>query len=402
MIKNKSMKKILFLITVLFLFNLVMFLSYNYSLERKYQKEVSKSNNYLVSKIIEEYPDLKDDLLTILLEDNPDYQDSPNYDMDLSKYKKENISSLIKSNYFIIISISLNFLFILIILILNARSRKKKIEKLDKYLYEVINGNYTLDIKDYEEDDLSSLKDDIYKVSVKLREANELVLKDKKEMEAFLYNISHQLKTPLTSMNIINEILLNDKIDDIKRRELLKKNEHELKKIEWLITSLLKLSRLDSGTITLRKDKIALKEVINKVLEETSLLIDAKEIEVIITNCDNLEIIGDFEWTVEAILNIIKNAIEHTLEKGKIWIEGSSNPIYNQISIKDNGSGIAKEDLHNIFKRFYKGKNQKPDSIGIGLNMSKTIIERESGDISVTSSDNGTTFNIKFYKVTVL
>ena len=220
-----------------------------------------------------------------------------------------------------------------------------------------------------------------------------------KPMIMHLIDVANIIKKYNYDDNIIAAGYLHDviedtkyKIDDIKRRELLKKNEHELKKIEWLITSLLKLSRLDSGTITLRKEKIALKEVINKVLEETSLLIDAKEIEVIITNCDNLEIIGDFEWTVEAILNIIKNAIEHTLEKGKIWIEGSSNPIYNQISIKDNGSGMDEETLENILEPFYTTKEK---GTGLGVSLSKEIIEAHGGYITYDSTlGKGTTCKI--------
>lgn len=276
--------------------------------------------------------------------------------------------------------------------------QSEKIKDLSFYMNNILNNNYSFDIRDYEEGDLSNLKNDIYKMTVKLKEQSDFSLKDKKYLEEVLSDISHQLKTPLTSMYVINDVLLTSKdIKEDKKLEFLKKNRKELERIEWLVTSLLKMSRLDSGSETLKIKEIELGSLIKKVLEPLEIPIELKGQKLILEYDPKIKLNIDISWTTEAFINILKNAHEHTMEEGMITIYAKDTPIYTEIEIRDNGEGIKEEDLPHIFERFYKGKENK-ESIGIGLHMAKKIINLEKGEIKALSSKAGTTFNIKFYK----
>lgn len=276
--------------------------------------------------------------------------------------------------------------------------QSEKIKDLSFYMNNILNNNYSFDIRDYEEGDLSNLKNDIYKMTVKLKEQSDLSLKDKKYLEEVLSDISHQLKTPLTSMYVINDVLLTSKdIKEEKKVEFLKKNRKELERIEWLVASLLKMSRLDSGSETLKIKEVELGSLIKKVLEPLEIPIELKKQKLELKYDSRIKLNIDISWTTEALINILKNAHEHTKEEGEITIYAKDTPIYTEIEIRDNGEGIREEDLPHIFERFYKGKGNK-ESIGIGLHMAKKIINLEKGEIKALSSKEGTTFNIKFYK----
>lgn len=276
--------------------------------------------------------------------------------------------------------------------------QSNRIKNLSKYMNNILNNNYSLDIRDYEEGDLSNLKNDIYKMTVKLKEQSDLSQKDKKYLEEILSDISHQLKTPLTSMYVINDVLISDKkITPEKKQEFLIKNRRELERIEWLVTTLLKMSRLDSGSEQIKTTNISLKTLFKRVLEPLEIPIELKNQNLVLEYDPEIIVNIDLNWTTEAFINILKNAHEHTKENGTIIIRSNDTPIYTEIEIIDNGEGIDPKDLPHIFERFYKGKSNK-ESIGIGLNMAKKIINLEKGDIKATSTKEGTIFNIKFYK----
>ena len=298
----------------------------------------------------------------------------------------------------IILLVTIFYLIPIIITWYHLYKKNKKIKNLSTYMNNILNNNYSLDIRDYEEGNLSNLKNDIYKMTVKLKEQSDLSQKEKKYLEEVLSDISHQLKTPLTSMYVINDVLLSDKkIDDSKKQEFLIKNRKELERIEWLVTSLLKMSRLDSGSekIILKETKID--DLIRKTVTPLEIPIELKNQHLILDYDKNIKLNIDLNWTTEALINILKNAHEHTKENGTIQIKVKDTVIYTEIEIIDTGEGISTTDLPHIFERFYKGKTNK-ESIGIGLNMAKKIINLEKGDIKVISNSNGTTFNIKFYK----
>lgn len=332
-----------------------------------------------------------------------------NQNIDIGKnYLNDNITLNINNQIYnhnltrnlIIYSASSTFIcyiLFLILIILYKKSQDKKINEISNYMNSVLNGNYSLDIRSYEEGRLSILKNDIYKITVKLKEQTDMAINEKNNLEMILSDISHQIKTPLTSMYVINDLLKSDKLSKKEKIEFLNKNESQLERIEWLVTSLLKLSRLDNGFVKLKKEKVEVAKLIDNCLNPLLIPIELKN-QNVVKQIDNFEIDIDFNWFSEAIINILKNAHEHTNAFGTIKVETSDNSMYSSIIISDNGTGISKQDLPHIFERFYKGDNQK-ESIGIGLNMAKKIIDLSGGEINVLSTPSeGTTFIIKIYK----
>ena len=281
-----------------------------------------------------------------------------------------------------------------------TKKRYKKIAELNNYLSLVCAGNYLIDIKENTEGELSILKNNLYKVIVLLRSKNEMLEKDKIYLAYSLADISHQLKTPLTSLMVMVDLLKDEKNID-KQREFISIIETQISKIKWLVENLLELSKLDAGTIKFKKEKIDVSSVITKSLSPFLVQMEMKNISLE-TKVDDFSFTGDLNWTSEAVENIIKNCIEHTDENGNLNIETGVTNIYSYIKITDNGCGIKKKDLPHIFERFYQGENSSKESVGIGLALAKTIVENQGGTIDVTSEENvGTEFIIKFNKMVV-
>ncbi|MDH6349372.1 MULTISPECIES: sensor histidine kinase [Brevibacillus] len=294
--------------------------------------------------------------------------------------------------------------FILSILLMGSsllftRWRYRELDKLSVYLREISNGNDSLDVRDNQEGELSILKNNIYKVTLMLSEHRSLLQRDKRQLTDAISDISHQLKTPLTSMTVMADLVSDPDLPPAKRTEFTHNIRIQLERIDWLVSSLLKLSKIDAKTVPFKKDRIPVNSLIEKALEPVMIPLDIKRQTVSIAGDADVSFVGDFNWTAEAIINILKNAVEHTHEGGAIAITFFENALFTEIIIADNGKGIPKEDLPYIFKRFYKGKNASEGSIGIGLAMAHSIVASQNGVIDVTSSsEKGTEFRIKFYK----
>lgn len=288
-------------------------------------------------------------------------------------------------------------LLILGVFVYYTGQRYKDIEAINNYLSKVLMGNYDLDIGKNEEGELSILQNNIYKATVLLSEKNEQLEKEKIYLVDMLANISHQLKTPLTSVVMMNDLISREKSDE-KRQEFIEIEQNQINKMNWLIQNLLKLSKLDAGTIQLKEENVSVSELVDESLAPFMIQMDLSDISVEKKLNDSILKI-DKGWTVEALGNIIKNCIEHTDNGGRLEIESRENNLYCVIFIRDNGCGIDKEDLPHIFERFYRGKDSKKDSVGIGLALSESIINKERGEIIVTSEvGKGTCFEIRFSK----
>ena len=287
-----------------------------------------------------------------------------------------------------------------VLFIIYTVNRYKKIEKLNDYLVRVLAENDTDEILDQEEGELSILKTNIYKTTSTLKYQKELLADDKKNLAAALADISHQLKTPLTSMMVMNDLLVDEQDED-KRTEFLQTQSSQLDRMNWLIQTLLKLSKLDAGTIVLKREDVIATELVEEAIKPFEIQFDLRNISFE-SDVSKVNIRCDKNWTVEAIQNIIKNCIEHMDDGGQLFIAVTDTNIFTQLTIKDTGCGIAAEDVPHIFERFYKGKNAGKDSVGIGLALSKSILEEEQAEINVESSEGvGTRFIIKFYKTLI-
>lgn len=272
----------------------------------------------------------------------------------------------------------------------------RTIGTISKQVNLVLYGQKDIYEQSYQEGHLSLLENDIAKLTYRLQEHNALLLKEKQLLKESLEDISHQIKTPLTALNLIQERLRY--VDEHEKRKLYKEQMHLLYKIEWLVQALLKIAQIDARTIEFKKESILASTLINQVLNSFEIPIELKDIHVSLSKENTLFHNIDILWTQEALSNIVKNCIEHLNEQGKLLISFDSNPLYQEIIIEDNGGGIDKEDLPFLFERFYKGKNTTHESIGIGLALTRMIIENQNGTIIAENSEVGARFIIHFYK----
>lgn len=275
--------------------------------------------------------------------------------------------------------------------------RYRRMTGLSAYLKRICAGEYSLDVRDNAEGELSILKNEIHNVTVTLSAQAEQLRGDKAMLADALSDISHQLKTPLTSMFVLTE-LLGGELPEAKRKEFAGRLKAQLERIEWLVSSLLKISRLEAGTVSFSREKISLPRLIERAATPLRIPMELKEQTLFEEGDPEAAFTGDFNWCAEALLNILKNCVEHTGPGGEIRVFYETNPLYTLIRISDNGEGIAREDLPYIFKRFYRGKNASEDSVGIGLAMARSILQSLGGDIAVKSEKGcGTTFLIKIF-----
>ena len=289
---------------------------------------------------------------------------------------------------------------ILVINYIFTKRRYSEIEKLNSYLEKVLSGDYAPEILDQKEGELSILKSNIYKATTTLKYQKELLTEDKVRLANAIADISHQLKTPLTSMMVMNDLLQTED-DQNKRNEFLKTQSDQLDRMSWLIQTLLKLSKIDAGTITMKKEEVTATSIVKEIVKPFEIQMELKGINYSSFDSDMI-LSCDKNWTIEAIQNIVKNCIEHMEENDELTIKAEETNIYKQIIVSDTGCGIAKQDLPHIFERFYKGKNAGKDSVGIGLALAKTIISSQRGDILVESTEGvGTTFYIRFFKTII-
>lgn len=404
MINKESFKKvvitglILILISSLTIF-IVLTIQY-----KNYEKIVNLTVSNLIDEIMKKYPETDEqEVIRIINSENPEQKDEV-----LSKYGYTNNISYIKElensmNTSIRINIAIIVLLgviAIIVALIYTNKRDKSLRSINKYLDKVNNGNYELKIEDNGEDEISRLRNELYKTTILLRESAENSEKEKTNLNNSLADISHQLKTPLTSIRImLDNIEENPNMDEKTRNEFIEEISRQIDWISSLVISLLKLAKFDAGAIIMQDTQINVKKLIDNVINNLAIMIDIKNIKIEEKIDEDVILRADYNWQLEALTNIIKNCIEHSKEDSKIKIEVENNSIFVKIKITDEGEGIAKEDLSHIFERFYKSKQASENSIGIGLSLAKTIIEKENGYIKVDSElGKGTTFEIKYLK----
>lgn len=286
---------------------------------------------------------------------------------------------------------------VFVILLFYDRRQKRLTAELTDYLSHLNIGKYDMDISSNGEDSFSRLKNEIYRTTVQLRVQSERSRQDKINLKNSISDISHQIKTPLTSISVMLDRISNgrDMPEDIKRK-LLTDVKHSSNYIISLVQSLLTLSRLDADSITMKQGEVSVGELLEKCRERTEILAELGEVTVNTQDCGNINLNCDKKWMSEAITNILKNCIEHTPPGGSVTMFASQNKLFTEITVKDTGSGIPKNELPHIFERFYKGSGSDENSIGIGLSLAKAIIEKNNGYISVKSKvSEGSCFMIK-------
>lgn len=399
-VKLKKYLWITFLVTIILWGLFFVMHLYEY---RVYTSNFNQKINDIVTLIKIEYPNISSNEIIKILNSKEKQSDNflNYYGIDIEK-ESILIENDKKYKQFIIFN-SLFFIgtiIIIVCLFLKYNSNKdKELDNITKYIEEINRRNYYLDIDEISEDELSILKNEIYKTTVMLKETADNSLKDKKELKKSLEDISHQLKTPITSILImLDNIIDNPDMDSDTRNDFIRDIKREVSNISFLVQSILKLSKFDANAIHFMKEKTTVKKIILAAIDHVSNLADLKNIHIKTQIEEKREITCDFMWQVEAFTNIIKNALEYSKEHSEIVIEVSENNLYIETSISNFGKGISSKDLPHIFERFYKGANSTSDSVGIGLALAKKIVENDNGRITVESIPNKiTTFKIKYF-----
>lgn len=276
--------------------------------------------------------------------------------------------------------------------------RYRKIARLSGLLRRINGGDHSLDPRDETEGELSILKSEIYKTTVMLREQNERLQLDKTALRQLLTDVSHQLKTPLTSLFMMTDLLCDPDLPEERRAEFTQRIQAQLERLQWLVNALLKLSRLDAGAVQFKREDVPAQELLARAIAPLLIPMELKG-QSLHMDAGSVTLRCDPHWTAEAVLNIAKNCMEHTPEGGHLMLICSQNPLYMQITVQDNGPGIDPEDLPHIWDRFYRGKNAREDSVGVGLALAAAIVQGQGGSIAAhVPPEDGSAFEIRFPK----
>ena len=368
------------------------------------REESFRSQIGLVAAVREKYPDLSDKEIIDSISSPTDTAETErmlrSYSITKSDWlallNEENTAELIISGAVLCL---LTGGIVFVILLFYDRRQKKLTAELTDYLSRLNSGKYDMDISSNGEDSFSRLKNEIYRTTVRLREQSERSRQDKINLKNSISDISHQIKTPLTSISVMLDRISNDRdmSNDIKRK-LLTDVKHSSNYIISLVQSLLTLSRLDADSITMKHEDVSVGELLGMCRERTEILAELGEVTVKVQDCGNISLKCDKKWMSEAITNILKNCIEHTPSGGYVTMSASQNKLFTEITVRDTGNGIPKNELPHIFERFYNGSCSDENSVGIGLSLAKTIIEKNNGYISVKSNVNeGSCFSLKIF-----
>lgn len=402
----KMSTKVILILNIIFLLITMWILKIDHD---NLKKGYIKSLGAVVSKIDEKNPELEKDVIPLMTKEVPDaetkkgelilkqYGLDDNLENNLFPYVKD----IAYENNFAIIDVFI--ISTIIFLILNYMQYGyfyKRIRNITEAAKKVIEGKYEVWIDEDKEGDFGKLALSFNSMRGIIRNNIYELKKEKQFLVDILSDISHQLKTPLSSMIIYNDILLNKELTNQQKNTFLINNKNQLYRMNWLIKSILRLARIDANAIEFSMENKSLNETVEDSIEALKGKADENGIKINLINKGDIYLVHDTSWLQEALINIIKNAIEHNKKGGKIDIEISENPIYTRIVIEDNGEGISEEDLPNIFKRFYRAKgSKKSESVGIGLALSKSIIEAHGGIIEARSKVKcGTKFIITFIK----
>ena len=395
--KNKKTIILIIVIILIYVFSFNMVYLYQ---ENIYKEKYNKFVNNIIYVVKKNYPNVSNKELSDILNGKSDYNYLNEYGIDvddefaLISMHNENkkifiINNVILGSFILVLSM---------ILIINKNYENNKLEEIIHLIEEINKKNYNLNIKGTDETMISKLKNEMYKTVVMLKNDADNSLKDKLIIKTYLEDISHQLKTPLTVINIsLDNLIDNPNMDEKNRNEFISKISKEVTNINNLIQNLLKLSKFDVNVINFVNKSVSIKEFINKSIDKISLIADLKNINIKVNILNDFNLNIDLNWQIEALSNIVKNAIEHSNENDIVYINCNDNKIYSKIEIINNGI-INDKDLNKIFDRFYTNKKCYSESVGIGLSLAKNIIEKNNGKIDVYSKDSKTIFTIKYYK----
>ncbi len=281
-----------------------------------------------------------------------------------------------------------------------GRSNRKyeNLKNISLELDKLLHGKKEVDFATFTEGELSAMENRLEKVVLKLHRQRDDLQREKLNLTNSIADISHQLRTPLTSINLIIDLMKRQELPDSRRIQMAIDLQKLSDRIDWLINALLKISKIDAGTADFHNEKVHISRLIRKRAGPLEIGMDLKDQRLEFIRQGDEFFTGDISWTAEAIGNILKNCSEHTPPGGCITVKTEQTAVYTQLEIYDSGPGFAAEDIPHLFTRFYKGKNSLPDSVGIGLALARMIIVNQNGTIKADNHPaGGARFTVKFY-----
>ena len=418
--KNKQAVKSLLLTGVVLVVGVVVYMSWIGWYTHKYKNIENTYIRCIMENVISQYPDFDMEEVAIIL--NKSYSElessttSEEFDSILRKNGITDNTFYIKDmsdirNVNIIVStliIGVMSVLFIICFYIYLRRRKNAIVQLQDYMDKISRGNYELEINDNSEDELSSLKNSLYKIMVYMKEQADSARIKKVMLAQSVSDISHQLKTPLTSTQILLDNLNdNPDMEYATRKKFIYEALNQVNGMSWMIVTMLKLSRIDAGVVEFNNETISINKIIEEAVSNLEVIAEIKNvnIEKYIDNYNenklnksDIYINGDYNWNREALQNIIKNAIEHSRHKGTVKINITDNDVYTAVYITNRGDKLSEQRQKQIFERYYSEAKYEDNSMGIGLPLAKAVIEKQGGYISVESDDEKTTFIVKYIK----
>ncbi len=405
-IKKEPLLKKMMTILIISLFSMwsMFLISEYYFLEQIHRNQINLNQN-MVGKLVSIYPESEVEIVkTVINKKDEKFTEVGNktllkygYDMNTRAFEDD----IFKDSFykFIRYSMVIALIMILVNVILFLRGSKcfgQRMEDFSRNIDKVMDGDYSVNILSNEEGMLSRISIQFEQLTRRLKLSFESL--EKENIKSLITDISHQLKTPLSSIKMFNSLLLEEGVEDNEKIEFLNRSRGDINKLEWLTGSLVKLSRLEAGMINLKREKGDIKETIFRAVNEVYLKASKKDIDISLESDESIFIFHDYKWTKEAIINVIENAIKYTKTGGKIKISTNKMETYIRVDIEDNGMGIEEKEINNIFKRFYRGNSkivQESEGSGVGLYLTRKILEDQGGCITVQSEkDIGTTFSL--------
>jgi signal transduction histidine kinase len=271
-----------------------------------------------------------------------------------------------------------------------------EMEKVSEEMIKVVEGEQETAAEEYKQGTVGILYTNFYKMVGSLKESKLKEQEEKIFLRDIISDISHQLKTPLASLNVFVDLLLEEKVSDTaKQKQMLEESKNQLNRMEWMVLSMLKLARIEAGAIQFEKKPSNLSTVFVQAVEGVQYLTSKRNQQVIVECGEELELVCDGDWLTEAVINLLKNASDYSENGKRIWISVEENRLYTRIYIKDEGMGIPESELPHIFTRFYRVHQEvNPNSVGIGLSLTKSIVEGMGGSIAVRSEEGKYTWFI--------
>lgn len=381
----------------------ITFARYRSGLNREYDLAVAS----LVGSVMETYPETSEEELVLVLKGQGNIEDGERLLRQYGTFLEDGSSVFMaqqkrtaalfwEMNLFIVALVSV----LSGIIFFHLGRRQARIQGICGYMEELVRGNYGLDIQDNGDDELSGLKNEVYKLMVFFREQAGRASANRRALADSVADISHQLKTPLTSVTVLVDNLAdNEDMDADTRRRFLTEISAQISGVSWLVATLLKLSRLDAGVVELENKPLQMKDLTEEVCRRLELSAEWSQVELYQEIPEEIRISGDAQWLTEAILNVVKNAIEHSERGRRVELRAEQNEVYTLLTVHNWGKVISQEEQKHLFERFYRGRTAGKESVGIGLALAREILKQQNGYITVESGkEQGTIFSIKFLK----